>query len=65
MGVAGAFEGAHGLRGHRHRRALRALGAKWLKIIFVMWQRQVPYSGEHHLATMARQALRRPEKNIA
>lgn len=26
-------------RGHRHRRALRALGAKWLKIIFIMWQR--------------------------
>lgn len=52
-------------RGHRHRRALRALGAKWLKIIFVMWQRHVPYSEEHHLATMARQALRHPEKNIA
>lgn len=52
-------------RGHRHRRALRAVGAKWLKIIFVMWQREVPYSEEHHLATMARQALRRPEKKIA
>jgi hypothetical protein len=52
-------------RGHRHRRALRALGAKWLKIIFVMWRRQIPYNEEHHLATMARQALRRPEKKIA
>ena len=52
-------------RGHRHRRALRAVGAKWLKIIFVMWQREVPYSEEHHLASMARQALRRPEKKIA
>jgi hypothetical protein len=52
-------------RGHRHGRALRALGAKWLKIIFIMWQRQVPYSEEQHLATMARQALRHPEKNIA
>jgi len=52
-------------RGHRHRRALRALGAKWLKIIFMMWQRHVPYSEEHHLATMARQALRHPEKRIA
>src|SRR5262249_34681921 len=30
-------------RGHSHRQALRALGAKWLKIIFVMWQRQVAY----------------------
>jgi hypothetical protein len=45
-------------RGHRHRRALRALGAKWLKIIFVMWQRQVPYDEEHHLATIARQQMR-------
>jgi transposase len=52
-------------RGHRHRRALRALGAKWLKIIFIMWQRHVSYSEEHHLATMARQALRHPEKKIA
>jgi transposase len=26
-------------RGHSHRQALRALGAKWLKIIFVMWVR--------------------------
>jgi hypothetical protein len=52
-------------RGHRHRRALRALGAKWLKIIFIMWQRHVPYSEEHHLATMTRQALRHPEKKIA
>jgi phytoene dehydrogenase-like protein len=31
---------------------------KWLKIIFVMWQRRVPYSETHHLATMARQHLR-------
>jgi transposase len=52
-------------RGHRHRRALRALGAKWLKIIFVMWQRQVAYDEQHHLATMARQALRRPDQKIA
>ncbi len=52
-------------RGHRHRHALRALGAKWLKIIFVMWQRQVPYDEQHHLATMARQALRHPEKQFA
>lgn len=52
-------------RGHRHRRALRALGAKWLKIVFVMWQRQVAYDEQHHLATMARQALRHPEKKIA
>jgi hypothetical protein len=52
-------------RGHGHRHALRALGAKWLKIIFVMWQRQVAYDETHHLATMARQTLRHPEKKIA
>lgn len=45
-------------RGHRHHHALRALAAKWLKIIFVLWSRQVPYDETHHLATMARQHLR-------
>lgn len=51
--------------GHSHRRALRAVGAKWLKIIFVMWQRQVAYDEQYHLATMARQALQRPDRKIA
>ena len=45
-------------RGHGHNRALRALGAKWLKIIFTMWVRQVPYEENHHLAMMARQQCR-------
>lgn len=44
-------------RGHRHHHALRALAAKWLKIIFVLWSRGVPYDETHHLATMARQHL--------
>jgi hypothetical protein len=47
-------------RGHRHHHALRALAAKWLKIIFALWRRQVPYDETHHLATMARQHLRQP-----
>jgi hypothetical protein len=45
-----------------------ALGAKWLKIIFVMWQRQVPYDEQYHLATMTRPQLgqlRQPQKQIA
>jgi len=46
-------------RGHSHYEALRALGAKWLKIIFVMWQRHAPYDEQYHLATMTRQQLRR------
>ena len=45
-------------RGHGHHRALRALGAKWLKIIFTMWVRQVPYDENYHLAMMARQQFR-------
>ncbi len=45
-------------RGHSHHRALRALGAKWLKIIFVMWKHQVPYDENYHLANIARQHLR-------
>jgi hypothetical protein len=52
-------------RGHAHRQALRALGAKWLKIIFVMWQRQVPYDEQYHLAMMTRQQLRQHQKEIA
>jgi hypothetical protein len=52
-------------RGHSHHRALRALGAKWLKIIFVMWERQVPYDEQYHLATMTRQQLRLRQKHIA
>jgi transposase len=45
-------------RGHRHQAALRALAAKWVKIIFVLWTRHVGYDENHHLATMARQHLR-------
>src|SRR5262249_24376851 len=52
-------------RGHGHRQGLRALGAKWLKIIFVMWQRQVPYDERYHLATMTRQRLQQRQKEIA
>jgi len=52
-------------RGHPHRQALRALGAKWLKIIFVMWERQVPYDEQYHLATMTRQQLQRRQGKIA
>lgn len=49
-------------RGHSHPQALRALGAKWLKIVFVMWRWQVPYDEQYHLATMTRQQLRLQKK---
>ena len=52
-------------RGHSQRQALRALGAKWLKIIFVMWHRQVPYDEQYHLAMMTRQQLRQRQKQVA
>ena len=45
-------------RGHRHQAALRALAAKWVKIIFVLWTRHVPYDENYHLAMMTRQHLR-------
>jgi transposase len=47
-------------RGHPHHHALRALGAKWLKIIFAMWTHQVPYDEHYHLANIARHQLRQP-----
>lgn len=55
---ARAYYDRYRQRGHGHHAALRALGAKWLKIIFVLWSRHVPYREETHLATMAGQHLR-------
>jgi transposase len=55
---AKAYYDAQRARGHTHRQALRALGAKWLKIIFVMWRDQVPYDENYHLANMTRHQLR-------
>ena len=63
VGAARAM--AQRARGHSHREALRPLGAKWLKIIFVLWERQVPYDESYHLVTMARQQLRQRSKKIA
>jgi transposase len=48
----------HRDKGHSHHQALRALGAKWLKIIFVMWRDQKPYDENYHLANIARQKMR-------
>jgi transposase len=57
---ARAYYDGYRARNHTHHEALRALGAKWLKIIFVMWKRHTLYSESHHLASMARQQLQRP-----
>jgi len=45
-------------KGHSHPQALRALGAKWLKIIFIMWRDHQPYDDNFHLANIARQQMR-------
>jgi transposase len=45
-------------KGHTHHQSLRALGAKWLKIIFVMWRDHKPYDENYHLANIARQTMR-------
>jgi hypothetical protein len=45
-------------KGHTHPEALRALGAKWLKIIFVMWRDHKPYDENFHLANITRQKMR-------
>lgn len=45
-------------KGHNKHQALRALGAKWLKIIFVMWRDHKPYDENYHLANIARQQIR-------
>ena len=45
-------------KGHRHSQALRALAAKWLKIIFIMWRDNKPYDENYHLANIARQTMR-------
>ena len=55
---AKAYYQAQRNRGHSHHQALRALGSKWLKIIFVMWRDNVPYDENYHLANIARQHLR-------
>jgi transposase len=45
-------------KGHSHHQALRALGAKWLKILFVMWRDHKPYDENYHLANITRQKMR-------
>jgi len=49
---------SHRDKGHTHPQALRALAAKWLKIIFVMWRDHTPYDENYHLANIARQKMR-------
>src|SRR4030095_3878954 len=62
---ARGYYAAQRARGHSYRQALRALSAKWLKIIFVMWERRVPYDEQYHLAMMTRQQLPQRQRKVA
>lgn len=44
-------------KGNSHQMALRALGNKWLKIIFHLWKNNVLYNEDRHLADIARAGL--------
>lgn len=41
-------------KGNSHSKAIRALGNKWLKIIFTMWKNNKTYNEDHHLANIMR-----------
>ena len=34
-----------------HHRALRGLGARWMRVLWRAWSDGVPYDPEHHLKT--------------
>jgi len=50
--AAACYEAAKS-RGKDHAHALRIVAAKWLKIIFRMWQDRVPYDDARHSAALA------------
>lgn len=47
-------------KGKTHTQALRALGNKWLKIIFHLWKNNVTYDENRHLADIMRYQLVAP-----
>ena len=51
---ANAYYRAQRAKGNSHPMALRALGNKWLKIIYHLWKNNVPYNEDRHLADIAR-----------
>jgi transposase len=55
---AKAYYRAQRSKGHTKHQSLRALGAKWLKIIFVLWRDHKPYDENYHLANITRQRMR-------
>jgi hypothetical protein len=57
FGVCASSAAGPAPRPSARSRQVGALGAKWLKIIFVRWQRHVPYDEQYHLATMTHQQL--------
>ena len=47
-------------RGHRPSQAYRMVANRWVRIIWTMWQRRIPYDETVHLANI--QKKRRPQK---
>ena len=56
---ARAYDDKQRAQGNSYNQAIRALGAKWLKIIYTMGRDRVPYSEERHLANIARQNVKK------
>jgi len=46
-------------KGNTHTEALRALGNKWLKIIFRLWKDGTTYNEDRHLASIMRYQFNR------
>jgi hypothetical protein len=59
------FYAAQRGRGKNHGTALRNLAAKWLRILFRMWQESKPYDEAFYLQRwQARQAPREPDLGL-
>jgi hypothetical protein len=51
-------------KGKSHAKALRALGNKWLKIIFRLWKDRTVYTEDTHLANLMRYQFNQGTQNV-
>lgn len=59
------FYDAQKAKGKTHTKALRALGNKWLKIIFKLWKDENVYNEDIHLANLMRYQFDRGDDKIS
>jgi hypothetical protein len=52
-------------KGHSKIRAFRALANRWLRIIWILWQRRERYDESRHVANRARKGLPIPSASQA